>query len=250
MDSTEPGPITGFAPFSHLENPGGRPWVYFLSDNPDTVSLADFPEFAGNYVLALSGGDNLLGIEGNDFYINGNAGPDSIDTRSGDDLCLGGRSSDVLMGGLGNDSLFGNRHNDSVFGGPGNDRVQGGQEDDILMGGEGNDTLVGDLGADVLTGGAGADIFVLRSDGDAVAATLEQADIIQDFQAAEGDLIGLNNSTGFADLAFESVNLTFDGVLSESTAIRLGPTGAYLGIVRGITPNMLTASDFTSINLF
>ncbi|MGY0833728.1 calcium-binding protein, partial [Azospirillum argentinense] len=49
--------------------------------------------------------------------------------------------------------------------------------------GSGNDTLVGGFGDDSLVGGSGADLFVFSNGGG--------NDILRDFNAGQGDLIGL-----------------------------------------------------------
>jgi hypothetical protein len=60
----------------------------------------------------------------------------------------------------------------------------GGPADDELTGGYGNDILHGDAGNDTLSGGAGADTFVFT-------ATADGADVLTDFNPAEGDTLDL-----------------------------------------------------------
>ncbi|WP_417227728.1 Calx-beta domain-containing protein [Amphritea sp.] len=88
----------------------------------------------------------------------------------GDDVVEGNNQADTLLGLLGNDSLYG---------------FAGG---DRLEGGDGNDSLFGGEGADVLIGGADADRFVFE-------APTQGMDVMQDFDAAEGDSIVLNSAT-------------------------------------------------------
>ena len=79
----------------------------------------------------------------------------------------------VTDGGNGNgdDTLIGRKGDDVMLGSAGDDLLQGGSADDTLIGGDGNNTLFGGLGADTFVTGLGG------------------VDIIQDFNAAEGDVI-------------------------------------------------------------
>lgn len=71
----------------------------------------------------------------------------------------------------------------------GNDIIDGGAGNDIIFGQEGNDIINGGTGFDILSGGSGADTFVIDN--------LDVADVILDYNFAEGDTIdisGLLNS--------------------------------------------------------
>ncbi|WP_420332731.1 DUF5801 repeats-in-toxin domain-containing protein [Roseibium sp.] len=63
--------------------------------------------------------------------------------------------------------------------------IRGDDGDNVLVGTSGDDVLIGGLGADILTGGDGADTFVLTS--------LADADIITDYDFAQGDTIDLGD---------------------------------------------------------
>lgn len=73
-----------------------------------------------------------------------------------------------------------------------------GAGDDLAIGSSGNDVLSGGLGSDTLTGGDGADIFVMTD--------LTMADVITDYDEAEGDQIDLT-ALGNVDPS----NLDYDG---------------------------------------
>jgi Ca2+-binding RTX toxin-like protein len=68
--------------------------------------------------------------------------------------------------------------------------VRGGQGNDVVQGGAGNDFVAGDLGLDTLTGGAGADVFYSFGSGG--------ADVITDFDRAEGDVIQLEAGSSWS----------------------------------------------------
>ncbi len=208
--------------------------AYFLTNNNDTTIPA---AAAGLAVQALAGNDNLTGSAGNDT-INGNGGSDVLNGAGGDDLLYGGKESDFINGDSGNDRIFGNNNNDILNGGIDNDTLRGGKENDVLIGDAGDDVLIGDLGQDVLTGGPGNDRFVLTTS--SAAIVLGQADIITDFGA--GDLIGLTDGVGFANLTFEALTLRLDGIDSPSTAIKFNTS--YLGIVKGVAQSALLAPSF------
>jgi Ca2+-binding RTX toxin-like protein len=91
--------------------------------------------------------------------------------------------------GLGDkDVIYGGAKDNLIDGGDGDDYLDGGGGADTLIGGQGNDRLNGgfrDNAVDVLTGGSGADEFILYS-------SEGGADILTDFNPAEGDRIIVN----------------------------------------------------------
>ncbi len=101
----------------------------------------------------------------------------------GNDYIDGGYGNDELYGGGGNDTILGSFGSDTLIGNEGDDWLSGGPLSDMLYGGPGNDTLDGGWGHDRMNGGAGADRF--RHEGIADHGS----DWIQDYNAAEGDLL-------------------------------------------------------------
>ena len=120
-------------------------------------------------------------------------------------------------------------------------RLQGLRGDDRLSGLGGDDTLVGGTGRDILTGGAGADHFVFSgfaslgmyfdySSGGTVVvypianpdsgATFSTADVITDFNKAEGDVIDLS--------AVDAIYLADNGSPLDDAFTWLG-TGRFTG---------------------
>lgn len=94
-----------------------------------------------------------------------------------DDQFTGTSARDVIYGEGGNDTLDGAAGSDTLFGRSG---------DDFLFGGAGNDSLGGDEGLDILVGGTGADKFAFYGN---VALDGDDVDVIEDFDAAEGNRI-------------------------------------------------------------
>ena len=131
----------------------------------------------------------------------------------------------MLLGGDGNDVLFGDADNDTLYGGNGND---------ILNGGAGNDFLSGEVGDDILTGGSGSDLFVLNP------SWGWGCDLITDFRQGE-DLIGLISGLSFDQLSISSSN--------NETLITVTETNEVLAKLKGVTPGILTASDFTEVTI-
>jgi len=144
-------------------------------------------------VLAGDGNDSITGSILNDA-VNGNEGDDTLSGEDSADYLRGGKGSDVLIGGLESDLLNGNLDNDTLDGGDGNDFLRGGKGNDLLTGGSGRDVLMGDRDGDTLVGGGDADTFVLIAD---------EGDIIRDFNAQEGDRIGI-----IADLSLVELEQT------------------------------------------
>ena len=109
--------------------------------------------------------------------------------------------------------------------------------DDTLLGGAGNDLLMGGSGRDCLWGGSGADLFRF-ADGDFAGGTLALADVISDFNAADGDRIDLSAIDalpGIGDNAFRFIgSAAFSGAGGElRTAIEDG----YLLLQGDTTPD-------------
>jgi Ca2+-binding RTX toxin-like protein len=105
--------------------------------------------------------------------------------------------------------------------------------DDILIGGDGDDVLRGGAGADTLTGGAGADLFLYKAISDGVFASADEAsetlsgDVITDFDAAEGDRIGIDaQAFAVTDIVdgenFAVIGGTYDGANGAGTAWEAG----------------------------
>jgi Ca2+-binding RTX toxin-like protein len=91
----------------------------------------------------------------------------------------GTANGERLVGGDTEDQLSGLAGSDILIGEGGGDTLLGGEDEDILFGGRGDDTL---------TGGSGADTFAWKA-ADADGGT----DIITDFNAAEGDVLDLQD---------------------------------------------------------
>jgi Ca2+-binding RTX toxin-like protein len=140
-------------------------------------------------------GGNL--VSAGDFNITGN----ELDN----DL-RGNGWANVLSGLDGDDTLDGGNGNDTLFGGNGNDTLDGDWGNDILVGGRGLDTLRGDTGGD---------LFVW-ADTNETGLTAATADVITDFNAAQGDRIDLSqidaNAYVDGDQAFTFIgNAAFSG---------------------------------------
>ena len=206
----------------------------FAGDGADSVTGSDRDEVVygnlGDDVLTGGGGtDNLYGGKDNDD-VRGGDGDDAVYGNLGDDVIGGDNGNDVLYGGQGNDESYGNTGIDILYGGLGSDTSFGGQDgdvlygnldndalfgnlgDDVLYGGQGDDTLVGGDGRDTLIGGKGADFFSFP------VATLTQANVIADYNAAEGDVIDIDTSLPMP-FAVDGDNLIFVNGLTTVTVL-------------------------------
>jgi Ca2+-binding RTX toxin-like protein len=168
-------------------------------------TLSGFENVRGSNFDDVIGGDlqaNTLWGNGGDDLIRALAGDDKVYGDEGDDFLFGGDGRDVLDGGDGNDTLWGEQgddalsggiDNDLLSGGAGNDDLLGNAGNDSLYGGSGNDNLFGQAGADTLWGGSGSDLFFFTGTQDSPYSGLpgDTADMIMDFDAAEGDKIHL-----------------------------------------------------------
>jgi Ca2+-binding RTX toxin-like protein len=134
---------------------------------------------------------------------------------------------------------------------PADDQTLTGTENsDTLTGGDGNDTLIGSSSdtpqgnseEDILTGGAGADLFVLGDETGVFYNKNQRLDcaIIQDFNAAEGDLIQLAGTSGDYTLEFGSNALGNDYT-------EISQNGDLIALVEGVQLTDLTSSNFSYV---
>jgi Ca2+-binding RTX toxin-like protein len=239
----------------------------------DSIDGGDDDDFidgeAGNdSLLGGNGNDTIFGGAGNDF-IDGGSGFNQLEGEDGNDTIKGGNNGNAIEGDAGNDSLTGGADNDWIEGGAGNDTIYGLSGNDYLEGGDGNDKLDGGSdddylnggnGIDTLTGGAGADTFIFNSP--VIAAN---ADIITDFNSAEGDRIQLDAYFFSAFLNSDSVDgdnivngtkaldsddyLIYDAATGKLyyDADGLGGKAQVLVATLSNKPDELTAADFALI---
>ncbi|QIZ69452.1 calcium-binding protein [Oxynema aestuarii] len=246
-------------------------------DDPNFFDLSNDPENGDNVTLgegeldatpgglrALNGDDTVVGSASSE-NMNGNVGSDVLFGGDGNDTLRGGSDNDRLFGQRDDDFIHGHKGDDRLVGGLGNDFLRGGQGGDLLEGSEGNDTLLGDRGQDLLAGGPANDIFVLQTE--FAASSLEEADIILDFNRAGNDAIGLTPGVVRTELVLEPITVNLSGfnvddrfggegesdilagllpqsVEGESqevnaTVIRIGTSGPYLGLVVGSEPSLI-----------
>ena len=194
------------------------------------------------YFIGRDGNDTLDGGEGNDT-LNGGDGNDTLIGNEGDDVLIGGESEadlrDVIYGGDGNDSIDGGYGNDELRGDNGDDTVSGGFGTDTVIGADGNDVLTGEAWSDMLYGGAGNDFLnggfgYDRMNGGTGADRFfhlgiadHGSDWIQDYTAADGDVLVFGQGSATADqfqVNFtETANAGVAGV--EEAFIIYRPTG-------------------------
>lgn len=223
-----------------------QPYDIYGTIGGDEIDLGREQLPKGSYFdLHLGAGDDTAhGSKAGD-RIDGEGGDDTLYGLVGDDSLYGGSGDDRLFGGDGDDFLFGGSGVDRLSGENGDDTVMGGAGDDFLNGNAGNDVLIGGPGMDLLDGGSGADRFVLAGDA---------ADKIEDFSAAEGDVIdiagvlaGMTSFTGSAaSLAFSQgyVYLVQNG---DHTEIKVDPNGGTHG-AGDITVGTVLFTDVTELS--
>jgi Ca2+-binding RTX toxin-like protein len=104
-----------------------------------------------------------------------------------------GYGNDELRGDAGNDNISGGFGADTVIGGSGNDTQTGSADGDEIHGNDGDDFINGGFGHDRLNGGGGVDKFYHLGVFD------HGSDWIQDYNAAEGDVLIWGGATATAD---------------------------------------------------
>jgi Ca2+-binding RTX toxin-like protein len=200
----------------------------------------------------------LLGTENNDRIIGSSLtdvvlasrGADTLEGAAGGDYLLGGKGDDRILGEDANDILAGNKGNDFVSGGVGDDLVRGGKGNDQIFGDDGEDILIGEKGTDRLTGGSGSDIFILRTDTGTEETNPATADWLIDFNASDGDIIGINGGVPIDILTFTPTDVNQDGI--ADTIIQYTETspifGVYtniFGVVINTPPDIVKSSSFS-----
>jgi Ca2+-binding RTX toxin-like protein len=153
--------------------------------------------------------ENVVGTNSDDV-ITGDAGANIILGNQGSDVISGLGGDDILFGGLGkvradgSNWYYNNTLNltDTLYYGYTQageiERLLGGSGNDQLYGSMGDDTLDGGTGSDRFWGGPGADTIILRLDDG--AKTLEEADVLTDFQD-NSDVFGMSDGLSFNQLS-------------------------------------------------
>lgn len=263
VDSDVPGFIGDFALFDEEGNPlfeatgiEGVPtnntfdasgFSVVLSENTATLSVDIFQDGPNEGLEEAT----FTLLNGEEYEVDPEASEATITIDDGDDgLFFGTEEADTFQAG-GSLILEYNATNDTVFAAAGDDLIDsstGG--DNRLYGQSGNDTFYlgsgdfasGDEGDDIFyalgqrgtfVGGEGADQFWL------VSGELEFTyPTIADFELGT-DVIGI----GGTDLSFEDLNLVQQGTSTEVRAPG-DEFEEYIGVIAGITPDQLSASDF------
>ncbi|MBE9184961.1 hypothetical protein IQ270_09610 [Microcoleus sp. LEGE 07076] len=208
------------------------------NSNPYTARVPEFtaPE---NYPGALT----VTYDSNGDGYWLGTGDSDVISCGSG---------FDRIFAGSGDDSVTGNRGSDVIDGGDANDTLRGGKGQDLLIGGNGDDFLCGDFGIDTLIGGNGADTYVFRPETASSVANLFLADILVDFNAAEGDKIGLTGGLSATDIALVAFDTDGNGS-ADATLVKFSSNNGdrilavVLGTVNAAGATTLSSADFISL---
>ncbi len=222
--------------YIHGGGGGGSDRLYGEEGNDVIIGGQGWDQLSGgdgdDWLQGDNGGDLFKAGAGNDT-VYGGGGTDRAYLGEGADVAYGGTDNDRLNGQGGHDTLYGEEGDDVLIGSSGRDHLDGGTQDDflhgggqndILVGGEGDDVLVGSWGQDMLTGGAGADVFVFEQGH--TGRWMGNADLISDFNQAEGDVIDLSAIDaiyGAGDDAFTFIgDAAFSGTAGELTVYTHG----------------------------
>lgn len=125
---------------------------------------------------------------------------------------------------------------ENLIGTQSNDFILGNNVANNINAGAGDDQIFGGGGADVLTGGPGADQFTLAVGNG--GSTFETAPTIEDFNADEGDTIGLFNGLNFASLSITQGTADFAVIQSN---------GEFLAKLSNTQASALTQERFKTV---
>jgi len=211
------------------------------------ITEAVMAEYPGG-LLGTESDDRIIGSSVTDVVLAG-PGADTLEGAGGGDYLLGGKGDDRILGEDANDILTGNQGNDFVLGGVGDDLLRGGKGNDQIFGDDGEDILIGERGTDRLTGGGGSDIFILRTDTGTEETNPATADWLIDFNATEGDRIGINGGVPIDILTFTPADINQDG--TPDTMIQYTETNAIFGVYTNIFGVVInTSPDIVKNSLF
>ena len=142
-------------------------------------------------------------------YTHPDNGDAVIHAGIGDDkLRLYNGGDDTIYGGDGDDVIYDYGGDDTLYGEGGYDILYGSEGDDTLYGGVGDDVLYGGTGRDLIYGGAGGDQFKFSVD--RTKNTDADADVIVDFNIADGDRIQLLNIVAESTFRVSSLDELLD----------------------------------------
>ncbi|MEG4269529.1 choice-of-anchor K domain-containing protein [Microcoleus sp. Pol12A4] len=212
------------------------------------ITEAVMAQYPGG-LLGTESNDNIIGSPATDVVLAAE-GADTLEGAGEGNYLLGGKGDDRILGEDANDILGGNKGNDFVSGGVADDLVRGGKGNDQIFGDDGEDILIGERGTDRLTGGGGSDIFILRTDTGTEETNPATADWLIDFNASEGDRIGINGGVPIDILTFTPADVNQDGI--ADTIIQYTETseifGVYtniFGVVINTQPDIVKSSSFS-----
>jgi|LakMenE18May11ns_1017448.scaffolds.fasta_scaffold9953885_2 hypothetical protein len=194
------------------------------------ITEAVMEQYPGG-ILGTESNDKIIGSPATDVVLAAE-GADTIEGASGGDYLLGLKGNDRILGDDGNDIINGNEGDDFILGGVDDDLVRGGKANDQIFGDDGEDILIADRGTDRLTGGGGSDIFILRTDTGIEETNAATADWLLDFNASEGDLIGINGGVPIDILTFTPTDVNQDGI--ADTIIQYTETNEIFGVYTNI----------------
>jgi len=211
------------------------------------ITEAVMAQYPGG-ILGTENNDRIIGSSVTDVVLAGQ-GADTLEGGTGGDYLLGGKGGDRILGEDANDILTGNQGNDFVSGGIDDDLLRGGKGNDEIFGDDGEDILIGERGTDRLTGGIGSDIFILRTDTGIEETNPANADWILDFNASDGDRIGINGGVPADILTFTPADVNQDG--TPDTIIQYTETNAIFGLYTNIFGVVInTSPDIVKNSLF
>ena len=195
---------------------------YSYNPNGQFESLNDGQTETDSFTYTIDDGNGETSGATVSINITGvNDVPDDLNVINGDN------GPNFLQGTPDNDEINGLGGRDLLVGQSGNDQLFGGNGVDILWGRSGNDLLDGGKQTDYLIGGAGQDQFALQAG--------SGRDFIFDYHD------GVDSFVLLGDLAFEDLTIQS---LFGGTGIREGHD--LLGILFGVNPNEIDASDFVA----
>jgi Ca2+-binding RTX toxin-like protein len=245
--------ITGSAHADNLWGDNGQNWLTGMNGNDTLLGFGGQDFLEGGYgddtLFGMDGGDFLVGGNGADT-LDGGAGFDVLDGWTGADIMRGGIGSDTyfvdtsadraieaagegtfdqvvtsssyaLLAGseveyLASDNqggttaldLVGNEFNQIIVGNDGQNTIVGSPAGDDVNG----DGVEDYDGLDVMTGAGGGDVFVWTSTNETTLAG-EEADVVTDFNPAEGDLLAFNPIDADGDANNGDTQFTFVGIV-------------------------------------
>lgn len=243
--------LTGTAPITVLDGPGGNGIVGNAGNNQITVSsgvdavdgglgrdrvTVDYHLATGavtgdstsNFTEAGGGGRSVTITNGTveDFTVLTGAGADTLTVGNGDNIVNAGNGANTITVGSGANIVIGGNNADTITALGGGNYIDAMNGANVITSGGGNDTILSGTGADSIVAGGGQDLVTLKGGADSVTGGSGYDQLTVDYSGlttnVTGGVTGGNLGTGYTGHIADLAGSTADFVGFENISITTG----------------------------